>query len=64
MNKEVERSQDSESEAKIDPARLKVQRTNWKRLAGNELLKIQVESKISHVVFSYMYNKSHHVGDI
>ena len=64
MNKEVERSQDSESEAKIDPARLKVQRTNWKRLAGNELLKIQEESKISHVVFSYMYNKSHHVGDI
>ena len=50
MNKEVERSHDSESEAKIDPARLKVQRTNWKRLAGNELLKIQEESKINHVI--------------
>ena len=41
MNKEVEKPPESESDAKIDPARLKVQRTNWKRLAGNELLKIQ-----------------------
>lgn len=55
MNKEVERSQDSESEAKIDPARLKVQRTNWKRLAGNELLKIQEESKFNHVALTYLF---------